>query len=137
MYIFLISVIWRIKYLNKNVYYNIYTVSKKYRAERHNLKSRFLLFILLFLFPLFLGGMRIGEKNNRCRDFKSCPSAWSYKGMVYKIVISLYLKEWNSYLNEIFKPSFHKFCELNVFLQIQLSSGFDYVSKNNITLSLV
>ena len=34
------------------------------RAERHDLKSRFLLFNLLFFFPLFLGGKRKGEKNN-------------------------------------------------------------------------
>ena len=33
------------------------------RAERHDLKSRFLLFILLFFFPLFLGGNRKVEKN--------------------------------------------------------------------------
>ena len=32
------------------------------RAERQDLKSRFLLFILLFFFPLFLGEKRKGEK---------------------------------------------------------------------------
>ena len=31
------------------------------RAERHELKSRFVLFILLFFFPRFLGGKRKGE----------------------------------------------------------------------------
>ena len=31
------------------------------RAERHDPKSRFLLFILLSLFPIFLGGKRKGK----------------------------------------------------------------------------
>ena len=48
------------------------------QAEMHGLKLRFLLFILLFFFPLFLGGKRKGEKNNPARqDFKSCLSARS------------------------------------------------------------
>ena len=47
------------------------------RAERHDLKSRFLLFILPFFFPLFLGGKRKGGTNNQSRDFKSCLSARS------------------------------------------------------------
>ena len=40
--------------------------------ERHDLKPRFLLFILLFFFLLFLGGKRKGEKKTQSRDFKSC-----------------------------------------------------------------
>ena len=32
------------------------------RAERHDLKSRILLLILLFFFPLFLGGKRKGVR---------------------------------------------------------------------------
>ena len=32
------------------------------RAERYDLKSRFLQFILLFFFPLFLGGKTKGER---------------------------------------------------------------------------
>ena len=40
------------------------------QAERHDLKSRFLLFILLFFFTLFLGGKRKEENNNQSRDFK-------------------------------------------------------------------
>ena len=55
----------------------IYVMIKD-RAERHDLKSRFLLFILLFS-SLFLGGKRKGEKNNQSRDFKSCLSARSWK----------------------------------------------------------
>ena len=47
--------------------------------ERDDLKSRFLLFILLFFFPLFLGGKRKGENNNQSRDFKSCLSESSSK----------------------------------------------------------
>ena len=47
------------------------------RAERHNLKSRFLLFILLLFFSLLLGGVRKRKKNNQSRDFKSCFSARS------------------------------------------------------------
>ena len=39
--------------------------------ERHDLKSRFLLFILLFFVPIFVGGKRKGGKNNQSRDFKS------------------------------------------------------------------
>ena len=39
----------------------------------------FLLFILLFFFPLFLGGKRKGEKNNQSRGLKSCLSARSMK----------------------------------------------------------
>ena len=39
-----------------------------YRAERHDLKSWFLLFIL----PIFLEEKRKGEKNNQSPDFKSC-----------------------------------------------------------------
>jgi hypothetical protein len=35
------------------------------RAERHYLKSRFLLFILLFFFPLFLWEKRKSLKNNK------------------------------------------------------------------------
>ena len=46
-------------------------------AERHDLKSRFLLFILLFFFPLFKRGKIKGEKNNQSQDFKSCLSARS------------------------------------------------------------
>ena len=34
----------------------------KDRAERHDLKSRFLLLIFLFFFPLFLGGKIKGKK---------------------------------------------------------------------------
>ena len=37
----------------------------------------FWLFILLFFFPLFLGGKRKGEKNNQSRCQKSCFSARS------------------------------------------------------------
>ena len=44
---------------------------------RHDLKSRFLLFILLFFFPLFLGVNRKWERNNQSRDFKSCLSGSS------------------------------------------------------------
>ena len=47
----------------------------KDQAERHELKSRFLLFILLFFFPFYLEGMRKGEKNGQSRDFMSCLSA--------------------------------------------------------------
>ena len=47
------------------------------RAESHDLKSQFLLFILLFVFSLFLGGKRKGEKNNQSRDFPKCLSARS------------------------------------------------------------
>ena len=50
----------------------------KNRAERHDFKSRFLLFILLFFFLLFLGGKRKGKENNQSRDFKSCLSARSF-----------------------------------------------------------
>ena len=45
-------------------------------AERHDFRSRFLLFILLFFF-LFLGGKRKGEKNSQSRGQKSCLSARS------------------------------------------------------------
>ena len=48
------------------------------RAERHVLKSRFLLFILLFS-PLFLEGRRKGVENNQSRDLKLCLSARSLK----------------------------------------------------------
>jgi hypothetical protein len=37
------------------------------RAERYDFGSRFLLFILLFFFPLFLGGKSKGEENNQSR----------------------------------------------------------------------
>ena len=47
------------------------------RAERHAFWSRFLLFILLFFFPLFWGGKRKGEKNNQSRGQKTCLSARS------------------------------------------------------------
>ena len=41
------------------------------RAERHELKSRFL---LSFSFPLFLGGKIKGEKNKSCLSAQSfCP----------------------------------------------------------------
>ena len=49
------------------------------RAKTHNLKSRFLLFILLFFPSIFLGGKRKGEKNNQSRGQKSCLSARSYQ----------------------------------------------------------
>ena len=45
------------------------------KAERHDLKSRFLPFILLIFFTLFLGGKRKEENNNQSRDFKLCLSA--------------------------------------------------------------
>ena len=45
--------------------------------ERHDLKSRFLIFILVFIYPLFLGGRRKGEKNNQSREFKSYHSGSS------------------------------------------------------------
>jgi hypothetical protein len=70
-----------------NVYFIIWFVSKwtsiciqgkKWdRAERHDFWSRFLLFILFFLFPPFLGGKRKGEENNQSRGQKSCLSARS------------------------------------------------------------
>ena len=41
------------------------------RAERHDLKWRFLLFILLFFFPLFLSGKTKREKTILNHDFKS------------------------------------------------------------------
>ena len=42
---------------------------KEDRAESHDLKLRFLIFILLFFFPFFLGGKRKGEKiANRERE---------------------------------------------------------------------
>ena len=41
------------------------------RAERHDLKSRLLLFILLFFFHLFLlEGRERGEKNTQSRDLE-------------------------------------------------------------------
>ena len=46
--------------------------------QRHDLKSRSLLFILLFFFTLFLWGNRKGKKNNQSRDFQSCLSAGSW-----------------------------------------------------------
>ena len=49
----------------------------KDRAERHDFRTRFLLFILLFFFPLFLGGKRKGEENNQSVGQKSCLSARS------------------------------------------------------------
>ena len=52
---------------NENIIYN--------QAERHDLKSRFLIFILLFFFHFILGGKRKEEKNSQSRDFKSCLSA--------------------------------------------------------------
>ena len=55
------------------------------RAERHDLKSRCLLFITLFFVPLFIGGKRKGEKNNQSRDFKSCLSA-RYTITIYIVV---------------------------------------------------
>ena len=42
----------------------------------------FLLFILLFFFPLLLGGKRKGEKNNQSRGQKSCLSARSFPSYV-------------------------------------------------------
>ena len=45
------------------------------RVEMHDFCSRFLLFILLFFFPLFLGGERKGEDNNRSRFQKAYLSA--------------------------------------------------------------
>ena len=48
------------------------------RAERHDFWSRFLPLILLFFFPLFLGGKRKGGKNNKSCGQKSCLSARSY-----------------------------------------------------------
>ena len=42
---------------------------KEDRVESHDLKLRFLIFILLFFFPIFLGGKRKGEKiANRERE---------------------------------------------------------------------
>ena len=51
---------------------------QKDRAGRHDLKSRSLLFILLFFFPFF-GRELKGEKNNQSFDFKSCLSARSFR----------------------------------------------------------
>ena len=60
------------------------------RAERHDLKSQFLLFILPFS-PLFLlEGRRKGGKNNQSRDFKSCLSARSLK--LFLEVVNLILR---------------------------------------------
>ena len=47
------------------------------RTESNELKSRFLLFVLLFFFPLFLGGKR--KRNYQSRGQKSCLSARSFK----------------------------------------------------------
>ena len=52
-------------------------ISAKDRAERYDLKSRFLLFILHFFFAYILGEKRKGKENNQGRDFKSCLSARS------------------------------------------------------------
>ena len=54
--------------------------------ERHDLKSRFLLFFLLFFFPLFLGGKRKGDKNNQSRNFKSCFSGSSHFVIFLRVV---------------------------------------------------
>ena len=53
--------------------------SQNDQAERHDLKSRFLLFILLFFFPLFLGGKR--KENLKSRGKKTCLSARSAKSL--------------------------------------------------------
>ena len=60
------------------------------RAEMHDLKSRFLLFILLFFFPLFLGGKRKGEKNNQSRDFKDHAFLLDPFDIIKNFVIFLY-----------------------------------------------
>ena len=61
-------------------------------AERHGIWSRFLLFILLFFFHLFLGGKRKGEKNNQSLGQNSCLSARSISifikiGLSFKLLI--------------------------------------------------
>ena len=60
-------------YYNINFFYNFID-----RAERHDFWSRFLLFILLSFFPLFLGGKRKGENNKQSHGQKSCLSARSF-----------------------------------------------------------
>ena len=57
-----------------HIYSTKVVLIKKVRPDS---KSRLLLFILLFFFPLFLRGKRKGEKNNQSRDFKSYLSARS------------------------------------------------------------
>ena len=59
-------------------------VNLNYRAERHDLKSQFLILILLFFLPSFLGGKRKGEKNNQSRSFKSCFSARSFEYLIVR-----------------------------------------------------
>ena len=56
-------------FCNSFVYYKLYLKTKDPtdRAERHDFKSRFLLFILLFFFPLFRREEKRG-KNNQSRD---------------------------------------------------------------------
>ena len=66
------------------------------RAERHDFGSRFLLFILLYFFLIFLGGKRKGGKNNQIRGKKTCLSArsmWTWYMCVLCIVYYRFLPQ--------------------------------------------
>ena len=76
----------------------------KDRAERHDLKSRFLLFILLFFFPLFSGGKRKGEKNNQSRDFMPfCSIQFMVSQSVKKMCILTLTLQSKHFLFSVFK----------------------------------
>jgi hypothetical protein len=62
-----------------SAYHETDVIFKTIKQKGMTFDSRFLLLILLFFFPLFLGGKRKGEKNSHSRGQKSCLSARSFK----------------------------------------------------------
>ena len=98
------------------------------RAERHNFWSQFLLFILLFFFPLFLGGKRKEEKNNQSRDQKSCLYARSDKcneGKKWQIKLD------SNYFNVIIGFIFAPYLPNSFYLPLKVKIHYKYITSPN------
>ena len=81
------------------------------RAERYDLKSRFLLLILLFFFLFFLEGKRKGKKKSQSRDFSSCLSA---RSKFFAILENTLVGENN--IGALLKSIFIQYCDSNTLL---------------------
>ena len=91
----------------------------------HDFWSWFLLVILFYLFPLFLGGKRKGKENNQSRGQKSCLSA---RSIIWYLSLKIRLLIWLCTAGEniIGEPKIqNKFwCTKKMFLKGKVDTSF-------------
>ena len=88
------SLYCNLKIIPKHIIINFPFFNKKGdRAERNYFWSRFLLFILLFFFHLYLEGKRKGEKKKHSLGQKSCLSARSKKVNINSLNFFMFLPQ--------------------------------------------